>query len=279
MAAIMGIVDFYPFILGTIIQAHFISDVHKIYLRFKLINRYENAYTIPTFRLTFSFSTSTFEHILAENNNPAGTVQIINTNKMAENMPSKTTTTTPRKVNDDQNPQHNTKTPIKSAATSMPTNLHLKMHLLFEQHDQLLEISEWLNCVYALQIVTFVTVAFVKVLFGFFFETKVIFWLWGQNTRLTLLAVSYLLWSVLMLAIIYLLLSVCTLTRNEAYRSAMIVHKILQKKPIFVSNNEIYYNKLKAFTLKILHRKTSFKFNGFGLFVLDFTFIFSVAML
>lgn len=222
-----------------------------------------------------SYSISTFEHILAENNNPVGTLQKFNTNETFADFPSKTATPS-QKEKDARSPQPNTKTPTKPAATSMPANLHLKMHLLFEQHDQLLEISEWLNCIYALQIVTFVSVAFVRVLFGFFFETKVIFWLWGQNTRLSLLAVSYLLWSVLMLAIIYLLLSVCTATRNEAYRSAMIVHKILQKKPIFVSNNEIYYNKLKAFTLKILHRKSSFKFNGMGLFVLDFTFIFSV---
>lgn len=72
-------------------------------------------------------------------------------------------------------------------------------------------------------------------------------------------------------------MSVCTYTRDEAYNSAKIIHKILQKKPMFAIKNEKYYNKLKSFTLKTLHRKKTFKFNGMGLFILDFSFIFSVS--
>lgn len=66
------------------------------------------------------------------------------------------------------------------------------------------------------------------------------------------------------------------MTRDEAYDSALIVHKILQNKPVFMLNDEIFYNKMKSFTLQILHRKNTFNFNGLGLFQLDYTFIFSV---
>lgn len=66
--------------------------------------------------------------------------------------------------------------------------------------------------------------------------------------------------------------------REAAYESALIVHKILQNKPVFMLNDEIYYNKMKSFTLQILHRKNTFNFNGLGLFQLDYTFIFSVLL-
>lgn len=176
----------------------------------------------------------------------------------------------------------------------MPINLHIHMDTLFTLHDKLLDMSEMINDLYALQIVAFITVAFVIILFGFFFETKVIvmfdnqhklnsslfpkviFWLWGQNTRLILIATSYLLWGVLLAMVIYKTLSVCTQTREEAYEAALIVHKILQNKPVFMLNDEIFYNKMKSFTLQILHRKKTFNFNGLGLFQLDYTFIFSV---
>lgn len=41
-------------------------------------------------------------------------------------------------------------------------------------------------------------------------------------------------------------------------------------------NDEIFYSKMKSFTLQVLHRKNLFHFNGLGLFRLDYTFIFSV---
>lgn len=55
----------------------------------------------------------------------------------------------------------------------LPKDLHKNMDNLFSLHDSLLDISEYINDVYAIQIVTFVTVSFVTILFGFFFETKV----------------------------------------------------------------------------------------------------------
>lgn len=37
--------------------------------------------------------------------------------------------------------------------------------------------------------------------------------------------------------------------------SALIIHKILQNKPVFMINDEAFYGKMKSFTLQILHRK------------------------
>ena len=62
----------------------------------------------------------------------------------------------------------------------------------------------------------------------------------------------------------------------QSCESALIIHKILQNKPAFMLNDEIYYSKMKSFTLQILHRKNVFYFHGLGLFILDYTFIFSV---
>lgn len=58
-------------------------------------------------------------------------------------------------------------------APKMPVNLHIHMDTLFTLHDKLLDMSEMVNDLYALQIVAFITVSFVVILFGFFFETKV----------------------------------------------------------------------------------------------------------
>lgn len=55
----------------------------------------------------------------------------------------------------------------------LPTNLHINMDSLFLMHDRLLDMSEMVNDIYAIQIVAFITVSFVIILFGFFFETKV----------------------------------------------------------------------------------------------------------
>lgn len=74
----------------------------------------------------------------------------------------------------------------------------------------------------------------------------------------------------------YTILRVCTNTRESAYNSAIIIHRTLQGKPVFMLNDDTYFNKMKSFTLHILHRKNIFSFNGFGLFTLDYTFIFSV---
>lgn len=107
-------------------------------------------------------------------------------------------------------------------------------------------------------------------------DAKVLFWAWSQQTQMLYFASSYLCWGIMNACLIYALLSICNTTRNEACESALIVHKILQQKPAFMGSDDMYYNKIKSFTLQILHRKNTFHFSGLGLFSLDYTFIFSV---
>lgn len=157
-------------------------------------------------------------------------------------------------------------------------NLHLKLHEIFRVHDRLCDLAEELNECYSLQLVCCITSVFILLIFGFFFETKVVFWAWGGATKLMLISTSYLLWGVIASIVIYIVLFLCTAVRDSANRSALIIHKILQMKPAFMLNDETYYNKMKSFTLQILHRKNILHFNGLGLFRLDYTFIFSVRL-
>lgn len=154
--------------------------------------------------------------------------------------------------------------------------LHLRMNEFFTMHDKLCDISEIINEAFAVQLVVTITCGFVIILFGFFFETKVLFWAWGNNTRFILIATAFVVWGVIICASIYMILRYCTAAKEEANESALIVHKILQNKPEFMLTDEIYYSKMKSFTLQVLHRKNTFHFNGLGLFRLDYTFIFSV---
>ena len=155
-------------------------------------------------------------------------------------------------------------------------DLHKKMHEIFRIHDCICDLLEDVNDSFAFQVVCMVTSIFVFLIFGLFFETKVIFWAWGVAPRVVLFSTSYLSWGIISSLSCYMLLYWCTTTRDAAYRSALIIHKILQTKPAFMLNDEAYYNKMKSFTLQVLHRKNILHFNGLGLFRLDYTFIFSV---
>lgn len=154
-------------------------------------------------------------------------------------------------------------------------DLHTKLHDIFRAHDKLCDMAEAVNDLYSSQTVVCITCIFILLLFGFFFETKVLFYAWGGATRLVFISTSYLLWGIISTLNVYLMLYLCTNTRDEANKSALIIHKVLQMKPAFMLNDEVYYNKMKSFTLQILHRKNILHFNGLGLFRLDYTFIFS----
>ncbi|XP_055704517.1 gustatory and pheromone receptor 33a-like [Phlebotomus papatasi] len=157
----------------------------------------------------------------------------------------------------------------------LPANAHTRLNEMFILHDKLCDISEILNDAFSLQIVSTITAGFIIIIFGFFIETKVIFWAWGQNYTLILIATSYVIWGGINALMIYTMLACTTNTRETANAAALVVHKILQNKPAFMLNDEIYYNKMKSFTLQILHRKNTYHFNALGLFRLDYTFIFS----
>lgn len=148
--------------------------------------------------------------------------------------------------------------------------------VLFELHDHMMDVSEGTNECYSTNTIVYVTVSFIYAMFGIFFETKELFYNFKDDDNLSMMATSYILWAIICNAIIFVLLHVCELTRECAYESSMIVHKILQKKPLFLIQSNIYYNKMKAFSLHVLHRKKTFNFSGQGLFLFDYTFIFSV---
>lgn len=156
------------------------------------------------------------------------------------------------------------------------SDLHLKLHDIFRVHDMLSDVAEEINDAFTFQLVTCITCIFILLIFSLFFETKVVFWAWGGAIKLVLFSSSYLLWGIISTMVVYLSLIVCTTTRDSATKSALIIHKILQMKPAFMLNDEVYYNKMKSFTLQVLHRKNIMHFNGLGLFRLDYTFIFSV---
>ncbi|KAJ6649967.1 Gustatory and pheromone receptor 33a, partial [Pseudolycoriella hygida] len=289
------VVNIFPYLISGIIQAQFISWIYYVYLRFLALNKALNH--IATINESTSKAVKMYkafdDEMETDERQSETPLLFIIGDKLKgddESDLNEKNSKKPTAAWEDINTKKKTKKPgstnkvtPSSAETyqGLPRDLHKNMDSLFGLHDSLLDISESINDVYAIQIVTFVTVSFVTILFGFFFETKVkvkhkvIFWLWGKNTQLILIGSSYLIWSVMTALIIYTILTICTKAREAAYESALIVHKILQNKPVFMLNDEIYYNKMKSFTLQILHRKNTFNFNGLGLFQLDYTFIFS----
>ncbi|XP_037038933.1 gustatory and pheromone receptor 33a-like [Bradysia coprophila] len=284
-----AVVNIFPYLISGIIQAQFVSWIYLVNLRFLALNKALNH--IATINESTSKAVKMYkafdDEIENEDEKSETPLLFIIGDKLQgeeENALDDYNVKKPSAAWQDNKAKKRTKTPTNtnkvapSSATAyqgLPKDMHKNMDSLFALHDSLLDISEDINDVYAIQIVTFITVSFVTILFGFFFETKVIFWLWGKNTQLILIASSYLIWSVMTALIIYTILTICTKAREAAYESALIVHKILQNKPVFMLNDEIYYNKMKSFTLQILHRKNTFNFNGLGLFQLDYTFIFS----
>ncbi|XP_059221477.1 gustatory and pheromone receptor 33a [Stomoxys calcitrans] len=149
------------------------------------------------------------------------------------------------------------------------------MPKLFELHDKILSLSVLTNAEYGPQCVPFMAVCFVITIFGIFLLTKVYFIVGGKSRLLDYVILLFLVWSVITMAVAYMVLRLCSNANSFSKQSAMIVHEIMQKKPAFMLGNDLYYNKMKSFTLQFLHWEGYFQFNGIGLFTLDYTFIFS----
>lgn len=154
----------------------------------------------------------------------------------------------------------------------------LSLRKLFQLHDRLTEVSENVNKCFCKHIVVYVTISFILGMFGIFFVIKEIFYDFSNEANLTHMACSYVLWSAQYGGVILILLRVCERARRSAFETPLIVHKIVQRKPEFMQRHDIYYNKMKSFTLHALHRKKTFRFSGQGLFLFDYTFIFSVSI-
>jgi len=148
---------------------------------------------------------------------------------------------------------------------------------LFKLHDKILSLSVITNGEFGPQCVTYMAACFVVSIFGIFLETKVNFVVSGKSRLLDYMTHLYVIWSFTTMVVAYIVLRLCCNANNHSKQSAMIVHEIMQKKPAFMLSNDLFYNKMKSFTLQFLHWEGFFQFNGIGLFALDYTFIFSVS--
>ncbi|EDW03333.1 gustatory and pheromone receptor 33a [Drosophila grimshawi] len=146
---------------------------------------------------------------------------------------------------------------------------------LFKLHDKILALSVITNGEFGPQCVPYMAACFVVTIFGIFLETKVNFMVSGKSYLLDYMTYLYVIWSLTTMIVAYIVLRLCCNTNNHSKQSAMIVHEIMQKKPAFMLSNDLFYNKMKSFTLQFLHWEGYFQFNGIGLFALDYTFIFS----
>ncbi|GAB0094274.1 hypothetical protein DMENIID0001_095470 [Sergentomyia squamirostris] len=236
----------YPYTCSGVIHLQFIAVIHTICQRFKAINiflQHIADINVPTSNAALQVKLKSAQKEKLEKENPS-----------------------------DMKP--NPKTAF-IGESFLPANAHTRLNEIFILHDKLCDVSEAINDTFSLQIVSGITAGFIIIIFGFFIETKVAFWAGGQNVTLILIATSYVIWGVVTALSIYAMLACTTNTKETANAAALVVHKILQNKPAFMLNDEIYYNKMKSFTLQILHRKNTFHFNALGLFRLDYTFIFS----
>ncbi|EDX04788.1 gustatory and pheromone receptor 33a [Drosophila simulans] len=146
---------------------------------------------------------------------------------------------------------------------------------LFKLHDKILALSVITNGEFGPQCVPYMAACFVVSIFGIFLETKVNFIVGGKSRLLDYMTYLYVIWSFTTMVVAYIVLRLCCNANNHSKQSAMIVHEIMQKKPAFMLTNDLFYNKMKSFTLQFLHWEGFFQFNGVGLFALDYTFIFS----
>ncbi|KAH8419261.1 hypothetical protein KR222_000880 [Zaprionus bogoriensis] len=146
---------------------------------------------------------------------------------------------------------------------------------LFKLHDKILSLSVLTNGEFGPQCVPYMAACFVVSIFAIFLETKVNFIVSGKSSLLDYVTYLYVVWSFTTMIVAYIVLRLCCNANNHSKQSAMIVHEIMQKKPAFMLSNDLFYNKMKSFTLQFLHWEGYFQFNGIGLFALDYTFIFS----
>ncbi|XP_055295136.1 gustatory and pheromone receptor 33a-like [Sitodiplosis mosellana] len=240
----------YPYVVASLIVLQFVSLVKMVHLRIRIINECLS-------HILDSCEVSNEAMPYPEESIAHGSALNLRNRRIAFIM----------------NQDGNTKNTRKSLSVENLTEKSLR--ILFELHDRLMDASEATNQCYSTNGIVFVTVSFIYAMFGIFFETKELFYNFKDADNLWMMAASYILWATQYNAIIFVLLYVCELTRDAAYDTSMIVHKILQKKPSFLLHSDIYYNKMKSFSLHVLHRKKTFNFSGQGLFVFDYTFIFS----
>ncbi|XP_050094102.1 gustatory and pheromone receptor 33a-like [Anopheles aquasalis] len=150
-----------------------------------------------------------------------------------------------------------------------------RLTYMFIIHENVAKLAEYINAAHSLQVIAIVSVAFVNTLFAFFIETKLLFWNLHMYD-LILQAARYAFEWIPGCLLIYYMLLVCASTHNELFKSATLLHKLLQYKSNFFIDDQALFERSKAIALQLLHRKRVSLFDGSGLFQLDFTFIFSI---
>ncbi|XP_053674103.1 putative gustatory receptor 28b [Anopheles nili] len=150
-----------------------------------------------------------------------------------------------------------------------------RLTYMFVIHENVAKLAEFINGAYSLQIIAIVTVTFVNTLFGFFIETKLLFWNY-QMLELIFRACRYAFECIPACLVIYYMLIVCASTHTELFKSSSLLHKLLQYKSNYFIDDQALFERSKAIALQLLHRKRFSLFDGSGLFKLDFTFIFSI---
>uniref|UniRef100_A0A182KCF7 Gustatory receptor n=1 Tax=Anopheles christyi TaxID=43041 RepID=A0A182KCF7_9DIPT len=150
-----------------------------------------------------------------------------------------------------------------------------RLTYMFVIHENVAKLAEFINGAYSVQIIAIVTVTFVNTLFGFFVVTKLLFWNY-QMLDLILRACRYAFECIPACLLVYYMLIVCASTHCELFKSASLLHKLLQYKSNYFIDDQALFERSKAIALQLLHRKRFSLFDGSGLFRLDFTFIFSV---
>uniref|UniRef100_A0A182HPE3 Gustatory receptor n=1 Tax=Anopheles arabiensis TaxID=7173 RepID=A0A182HPE3_ANOAR len=150
-----------------------------------------------------------------------------------------------------------------------------RLTYMFVIHENVAKLAEFINGAYSTQIIAIVTVTFVNTLFGFFIVTKLLFWNY-QMLDLILRACRYAFECIPACLLVYYMLIVCASTHSELFKSASLLHKLLQYKSNYFIDDQALFERSKAIALQLLHRKRFSLFDGSGLFRLDFTFIFSV---
>ncbi|EDV32144.1 uncharacterized protein Dana_GF14188 [Drosophila ananassae] len=278
-AFIPFMVSSFPYLAGSIIQGEFIYHVSVISERFEQINtlfekinqeaRHRHA-PLTVFDIE---SEGKKERLSAE-----GKVAFGHEQKLAGEMKSQAEqqktdedeTDSSQDENEDDFDYDNAQI-VENTGSTSESNLPD----LFMLHDKILSLSVITNGEFGPQCVPYMAACFVVSIFGIFLETKVNFIVGGKSRLLDYVTYLFVIWSFTTMVVAYIVLRLCCNANNHSKQSAMIVHEIMQKKPAFMLSNDLFYNKMKSFTLQFLHWEGYFQFNGIGLFALDYTFIFS----
>lgn len=143
--------------------------------------------------------------------------------------------------------------------------LHKIVHLS-KAHSILSDLFSDLSKAFGLQILPFITNAFVRGLLTLFLDVKLLLGLQLYPIE-TLIVLT--IWTSVILFDLMAVLFFCTSTRNEGIHSGHLIHKLICRRKL--ENNE----KIFMFSLQIMHRVLDF--SVCGMFNLDFSVLYNVS--